>query len=91
MGESQTIWETKLESQEMRGFTPPLFLCIMDKTQFSMDRAVLKGLVRTLKALILELEAEVFADKEAYTKPRENYDDPIEYYNSTDDDDGYAD
>ena len=56
-----------------------------------MDRAVLKGLVRTLKALILELEAEVFADKEAYTKPRENYDDPIEYYNSNDDDDGYAD
>ena len=75
----------------MRGFTPPLFLCIMDKTQFSMDRAVLKGLVRTLKALILELEAEVFADKDAYTKPRENYDDPIEYYNSNDDDDGYAD
>tara|TARA_B100000085_G_scaffold749_1_gene752 strand:+ start:490 stop:660 length:171 start_codon:yes stop_codon:yes gene_type:complete len=56
-----------------------------------MDRAVLKGLVRTLKALILELEAEVFADKDAYTKPRENYDDPIEYYNSNDDDDGYAD
>ena len=53
-----------------------------------MDRAVLKGLVRTLKALILELEAEVFADKDAYTKPRENYDDPVEYYNSNDDDDG---
>ena len=36
-------------------------------------------------------EAEVFADKDAYTKPRENYDDPVEYYNSNDDDDGYAD
>ena len=56
-----------------------------------MDRAVLKGLVRTLKALILELESEVFADKDAYTSKRENYDDPVEYYNSNDDDDGYAD
>ena len=68
-----------------------LFLCKIVKTLFFMDRAVLKGLVRTLKALILELEAEVFADKELYTKPRENYDDPVEYYNSNDDDDGYAD
>ena len=72
----------------MRGFTPPLFLCIMDKTQFSMDEQFQRS-VRTPKALILELEAEVFADKN-YTKPRE-YDDPVEYYNSNDDDDGYAD
>ena len=69
-----------------------MFCCVeWTKRNFFMDRAVLKGLVRTVKGVSVELEAEVFADKEAYTKPRENYDDPIEYYNSTDDDDGYAD
>ena len=53
-----------------------------------MDRQVLKGLVLTLKALVQELESEVFSDTGAYTEHR--YDDPPEYY-SDDDDDGYAD
>jgi len=55
-----------------------------------MDRVVLKGLVRTLKALILELESEVFADKDAYVDKRENLDDPVEYFGEGDDD-GYPD
>ena len=54
-----------------------------------MDRQVLKGLVLTLKALVQELESEVFSDTEAYTENR--YDDLPEYYSSDDDDDGYAD
>jgi hypothetical protein len=56
-----------------------------------MNRDVLKGLVLTLKALIAELESEVFADKDAYKSDvRENYDDPVEYFGDGDDD-GYAD
>jgi hypothetical protein len=54
-----------------------------------MDRQVLKGLVLTLKALVQELESEVFSDTGAYTENR--YDDLPEYYSSDDDDDGYAD
>lgn len=53
-----------------------------------MDRQVLKGLVLTLKALVQELESEVFSDTESYTEHRDN--DPVEYY-SVEDDDGYAD
>lgn len=56
-----------------------------------MDRQVLKGLVLTMKALVLELESEVFSDKEAYRQDkRENLDDPVEYFGEGDDD-GYPD
>jgi hypothetical protein len=56
-----------------------------------MDRQVLKGLVLTMKALVQELESEVFSDAEAYQQDkRENYDDPVEYFGDGDDD-GYAD
>jgi len=51
-----------------------------------MDRQVLKGLVLTLKAVVEDLEAEVFSDTSAYTSPRkEDYDEIFE------DDDGYPD
>ena len=56
-----------------------------------MDRQVLKGLVLTMKALVQELESEVFSNTEAYQQDnRENYDDPVEYFGDGDDD-GYAD
>jgi hypothetical protein len=56
-----------------------------------MDRQFLKGLVLTMKALVQELESEVFSDKEAYQQDtRENLDDPLEYF-ADGDDDGYPD
>jgi hypothetical protein len=56
-----------------------------------MDRQVLKGLVLTMKALVQELESEVFSNKEAYQQDtRENLDDPVEYF-ADGDDDGYPD
>jgi hypothetical protein len=53
-----------------------------------MDRQVLKGLVLTLKAIVEDLEAEVFSDTSAYTSTRNtDYDEVF----TDGDDDGYPD
>ena len=69
----------------------PFFVYNRQNLIILMDRQVLKGLVLTMKALVLELESEVFSDKEAYRQDkRENLDDPVEYFGEGDDD-GYPD
>lgn len=54
-----------------------------------MNKQVLKGLVLTLKALVEELESEIFSDTDSYKiveqRKLEKYDEMFE------DDDGYCD
>ena len=52
------------------GLRPSFFYVKWIKRNFLWTEQFSKVSLRTLKALILELEAEVFADKDAYTKPR---------------------
>ena len=55
-----------------------------------MDRQVLKGMVLMLKQVLSELEAEVYSDKEAYSKAAEINADRFDMYGSSQAEDAYS-
>ena len=56
-----------------------------------MEKKSLQQLIIKLKDLVEELECEVMSDPAAYMR-QENFDDPSNYYDYSDnDDDGYCD
>jgi len=57
----------------------------------TMEKKSLQQLIIKLKDLVEELECEVMSDPAAYMR-QENFDDPSNYYDYSDnDDDGYCD
>jgi len=70
--------------------TGALFLCKIVKSLIVMERDKLKLIVRNMELLVDALKAEVYSDVDAY-KNSKAFEQPNDYDELYDDDDGYPD